>query len=42
MQTSSQEITIPPEREAKMHLSCEEIPIKFFEMEIALLPVLRA
>lgn len=41
MQTSLQEITMPPEREAKMHLSCEGIPIKFFEMEIVLLLVLR-
>ena len=37
MQTSLQEITMPPEREAKMHLSCEERKIQFFEMEIVLL-----
>ena len=41
MQISSQETIILPKQEAKMHLSCEEIPIKFFEMEIVLLPALR-
>ena len=41
MQTSLQEITIPPERRAKMHLSCEEKRIKLLEMEIVLLLVLR-
>lgn len=41
MQTSLQEITMPPEREAKMHLSCEGIPIKLRGMRIVLLPALR-
>ena len=41
MQTSLQGITMPPEKGAKMHLSCEGIPIKLLEMEIVLLPALR-
>ena len=41
MQISSQEITTLPKREAKMHLSCEERKILFFEMTIVLLLVLR-
>lgn len=36
MQTSLQEITMPPKRKAKMHLSCEEMKIQFFEVEIVL------
>ena len=40
MQTYSQGIAILPERQAKIHSSCEEMTITIFEMEIVLLLVL--
>ena len=40
MQISSQEIIILPEKQVKIHSSCEEMTITIFEMEIVLLLVL--